>query len=312
MKNDQITFSQALVGYALYAKACRLSPNTLKDYNTTFAKFEAYLGDDPPLAEITKYQVQEFLSLYEHLSKKTVLNYHIGLSALWTWALEEELVDEHLIRKVRRPDPEKPVIIPFTEEDIKLMLKACERSRPYKRRHRRVKSSHALPNAKRNKAILLTLLDTGLRASELCNIKVVNLDLKNKQIKVNGKGDKERALEISSRTAQLIWRYLATRSSEILDNDPLFIGDDDLRMTRGGLLQLTKRTGKRAGVANANPHRFRHTFAINFLRNGGNIYALKELLGHSTLDMVKHYLELSERDCAAVHRLASPVANWGL
>jgi integrase len=214
--------------------------------------------------------------------------------------------------KVRRSDPEKPVIIPFTEQDIKLMLKACERSRPYVRRHQRVKSSHALPSARRNKAIILTLLDTGLRASELCSIKMVDVDFKNKQIKVNGKGDKEQTLEISGRTAQLIWRYLATRSSEPLDNEPLFIGDNDLCITRGGLLQMTKRTGKGVGVTNANPHRFKHTFAINFLRNGGNIYALKELLGHSTLDMVKHYLELSEQDCAAVHRLASPVANWGL
>jgi site-specific recombinase XerD len=175
-----------------------------------------------------------------------------------------------------------------------------------------VKSNHALPHTKRNKAIILTLLDTGIRASELCSIKVIDLDFKNKQITVNGKGDKERVLEISSRTAQLIWRYLITRSSELPDKAPLFAGDFDLPLTRSGLLQLIKRIGKRAGVPNAHPHRFRHTFAINFLRNGGNIYALQELLGHSSLDMVKHYLALSNQDCAAVHRMASPVANWGL
>jgi hypothetical protein len=56
MKNDQITLSQALQGYALYAKARRLSPNTLNDYNNTFTKFKDFLGTDPPLAEITKYQ----------------------------------------------------------------------------------------------------------------------------------------------------------------------------------------------------------------------------------------------------------------
>ncbi|MCL4304063.1 MAG: tyrosine-type recombinase/integrase [Anaerolineae bacterium] len=313
MKNDQITLSQALQGYALYAKARRLSPNTLNDYNNTFTKFKDFLGTDPPLAEITKYQVQEFLALYGHLSKKTVLNYHTGLSALWTWAMDEEgLVDEHTIRRVTPPDPEKPVIKPFSEQDVKLILIACERSRPYIRRHQREKSNHALPNVKRNKAIILTLLDTGVRASELCSITMNNVDFKNKQITVLGKGDKERVLQISNRTGQLIWRYLVTRSSELSDNAPLFASDDDLPLTRDSLLKLIKRIGNRAGVSDAHPHRFRHTFAINFLRNGGNIYALQALLGHSTLDMVKRYLKLSEQDCAAVHRKASPVANWGL
>jgi len=150
------------------------------------------------------------------------------------------------------------------------------------------------------------MLDTGLRASEICGLIMVNLDMNNKQITAKGKGKKQRILEISNKTAQTIWRYLITRP-KLSDDDSLFVGKFDLPLTRGGLLQLTKRTGKRAGVRNAHPHRFRHTFAINFLRNGGNIYALQEQLGHSSLDMVKRYLKLSEQDCAAVHRIASPV-----
>jgi site-specific recombinase XerD len=78
------------------------------------------------------------------------------------------------------------------------------------------------------------------------------------------------------------------------------------------LCHLIIRLGRRAGIPNANVHRFRHTFAINFLRNGGNAYTLQRLLGHSTLDMVKTYLQLAQQDDSDNHRRASPVANWRL
>ena len=83
-------------------------------------------------------------------------------------------------------------------------------------------------------------------------------------------------------------------------------------MRRDVLIKLLVRMGQRAGVANVHPHRFRHTFAINFLRNGGNAYALQMMLGHSTMEMVKRYLALAQADVEAAHRQASPVANWRL
>jgi site-specific recombinase XerD len=136
--------------------------------------------------------------------------------------------------------------------------------------------------------------------------------LRKKRITVIGKGDKERTIPISSRTSQVIWRYQTTRS-ETIDKDPLFINQNDLPFDRHSLRRLVTRIGQRAGVRKVHPHRFRHTFAINFLRNGGNIYVLQEILGHtSRLDMVKRYLKLAERDTTDNHRIASPVANWGL
>jgi site-specific recombinase XerD len=311
METCQIKFSQALHGYTLYAKVRRFSPNTLNDYGNTFVKFQKFLDDDPPLSAITKFQVQEFLSSYDHLCDKTLLNYHTGLASLWTWAVAEGFVETHVIRQITPPKPEKKAINPFTEQDVKLMLIACKRSRSHYRLNQPEKSTYSLPCFKRNKAIILTLLDTGLRASELCSASIADLDLENKQITVMGKGDKERVLEISNKTSHAIWRYLMERP-DYSDDTPLFSKEQDLFLSRGGLLQLVKRVGDRAGVHNAHPHRFRHTFAINFLRNGGNIYALQKLLGHSSLDMVKRYLQLSEQDCAAAHRIASPVANWDL
>ncbi len=89
----------------LAANARGLSENTIRDYSITYGKFQKYLkGSDPFIDEITADTVRKFLSL-QYVSNKTLLNYHIGLSALWTWALKEELVDEHIIQKIQRPKP---------------------------------------------------------------------------------------------------------------------------------------------------------------------------------------------------------------
>jgi len=312
MKKHQITLSQALEGYMLYAEARRLSPHTLSDYATTFIKFQNFLADDPPLIEIEAHQVQEFLAAQTHVKKKTVLNYRTGLSALWTWATIEGFVDENIIQRTPAPKPEKVVINPFTEQDVKLMLVACEQSRPYfVYPTQQEQCTRALPYYERNKTIILTFLDTGIRNSELRNATIADVDLRNKQLIVTGKGSKQRIVQLSSKTGRAIWHYLATRP-EALEDDPLFPSNDNQQFTRQSLSRLIKRIGERANVADAHPHRFRHTFAITFLRNGGNIFVLQQLLGHSTLDMVKHYLKLANQDSAAVHRRASPVANWSL
>ena len=94
--------------------------------------------------------------------------------------------------------------------------------------------------------------------------------------------------------------------------DPAFATDKDRPLTRRRILAIINTISKRAGVTDANVHRFRHTFAINYLRNGGDIYTLQRILGHSTLDMVKRYLEIAQADLEKAHRKASPVSNWGL
>jgi len=172
--NDQITFSQAIDGYLLYAAARRLSPHTIADYTNTFRKFHTFLEDDPPLNLITCDHIQRFLAS-RSVSNKTILNYHTGLSALWTWAEKERLVIENIVRLVDRPRPEKRDIIPLTQNDVRALLANLEKTSLYQRPGKRP-SSHSLPCAERNRAIILLLLDTGVRSSELCQLTHQNLD----------------------------------------------------------------------------------------------------------------------------------------
>jgi integrase/recombinase XerD len=307
---DQITFSQAIEGYLLHANARHLSTHTIADYTNTFRKFQAFLGEDAPIAEVTTDQVRAFLASLQ-VSNKTALNYHTGLSALWTWAEGEGLVEHHILHRVDRPRSEKPAIKPFTKADIEAMLKACDHSRPYARPGKR-ECVHSRPTALRDRAIILLLVDTGVRASELCTLTAGNTDLKNRRITVDGKGSKERIIPFSARTAQAIWRYLSHQPAPRGNHHRLFLAEDGTPISRYALGRLISRLGTRAGVRGAHPHRFRHTFAIQFLRNAGNGYVLQTLLGHSTMEMVKVYLELAQQDLDESHNRASPVDNWGL
>ena len=170
----------------------------------------------------------------------------------------------------------------------------------------------------RDKAIILFLLDTGVRNSELRRLTVRDVDLKMRRAKVRGKGrldfgqGKERIVFISARTAKAIHRYLLFRG-EVADDDSLFVTFNNRRLKRYHLTQHVSRLGERAGLSECNVHKFRHTFAIEFLRNaGGNIYVLQQLLGHSSLDMVKRYLAIAQSDLEHAHQEASPVDQWRL
>jgi integrase/recombinase XerD len=108
-----------------------------------------------------------------------------------------------------------------------------------------------------------------------------------------------------------LWRYVADRR-HVRPDDWLFVTNEGRQMTRANLWRLLKRIGDRAGVSGVYPHRFRHTFAITWIRNSGDLFTLQAMLGHTSLEMVKHYARIARSDLEAAHRRASPVDNWHL
>jgi site-specific recombinase XerD len=231
--------------------------------------------------------------------------------------MKEGFVDTHIVRAIRSPKPEKRAIEPFTREEVEAMLEACERTEEYDREGKAT-CSNARPTALRDRAMILLLVDTGIRASEMVadprhdrdGLRICDIDRRDKSVKVFGKGDKERIVRLSYGTVKAIWRYLVTRP-DAQPTDPLFTNIHGRPFTVSGLGQTIKYLGERCGI-HAYPHKFRHTFAINFLRNGGKTIELQHLLGHTTLEMVKRYVKLAAVDLEEAHRRASPVANWNL
>lgn len=305
------TLSQAIEGRLLAANAKGLSDNTIREYSLYFRKLLAFFApEDPLFDQIDVEHLQDFLITQEHLSNKTRSNMRIAFSSMWAWAVHAKLLTVNVAAELDTIKAESRVPHPFTRDDVKAMLGTCEKSKPYTRPGYK-ETIHTPPQVLRNKAIIFTLTDTGLRSSELCDLLIKHLDKKNLRMKVFGKGSKERLVPFSATTSLAIWRYLTTRPDARPD-DHAFVTGRDRPMDKFELRDLIGGIGERAGVEHAHPHRFRHTFAINFLRNGGNVYALKEILGHASLRMCLRYLEIAQADVENAYRPASPVKNWGL
>lgn len=303
----------ALNGYWL-EKRRGFSRHTVSDYQVTFRRLEEYVGVDAHVEHINTGVVRAFLNYLAEeyqLSEKSLSNVWTALSSLWTWA-EIELGIPHVIRgRVQRPKYRRPQIEPYTQIEVQAMLNACEQSAAWRTKYGK-ESSSTRPTGLRDRAIIITLADTGLRASELCNLIVDDYNEESGQIKVrHGKGDKERVVYASEAARKVIWRYLAKRGKPQPD-EPLFATQTMQHIERNALRHMIQSAADRAGVRNANVHRFRHTFAVNFLRNDGSSMALQELLGHERMETVRIYAKLAEIDLELAQRRASVADNWRL
>jgi len=324
--------SAAIDGFLLTKRVAGLSPNTLRNYTHNLGRFAAFLEHDPQLEEITKADVQRFMVWLltakfpsqkfgargpQTLSAKTVRNVHTCLCSFWTWAIEEGYAQEHIPKQVSAPKPEQPEVVPFTREQIRDLLEATRFSRPWAGRRF---TQTELPKEQhlRDRAIILFLLDTGVRAGELCQLRIGDVDLQTGTTEVQSKGrrnagqGKRRTVYFETRTQKALWQYLAHREALHSPDLPLFCARGGDPMTRENLRLHLHNLGKRAGIERVYPHRFRHTFAIQYLRNGGDLFTLQRLLGHSAIESTRRYLYIAQADLEAAHIRASPVDNWRL
>ncbi|MCX8062879.1 MAG: tyrosine-type recombinase/integrase, partial [Anaerolineales bacterium] len=182
-----LTLKKAIEGFHLECNARGLSQHTIKNYMLTLNRFCEKMGD-VKITEIQVSDIVDFLNVYSHLRNKSLLNMYVALSSFWSWLVRQSYVQENLLRRIPRPKAQIVAIQPFTELEIRAMLSSLGR------------------NEDRNRAIILLLLDTGIRASELINLKRGDIDLQNRTIKVLGKGNKERIVPFSPRTATALFR----------------------------------------------------------------------------------------------------------
>jgi integrase/recombinase XerD len=197
------------------------------------------------------------------------------------------------------------------------MLKACAYSREANTIDRK-KFAMKRPTANRDVCLIMTLIDTGIRAMEVCLLKVADVDLKTGKIEIKhgviggAKGGKGRTVYLGKSARRAMWKYLTEREDGEDPDAPVFIGTRERPLTPNALRHLIVSIAKRAGVKKAHPHRFRHTMAITYLRSGGDVFTLQAILGHQSLEMVRHYANIAQVDSQNAHRKASPVDNWRL
>jgi integrase/recombinase XerD len=302
--------SKAIEGFLISCTAGNYAPSTVSLHSMNLKLLTEFLHN-PEIEAIREEDLQRYM-LYlrtEYKPKRLYPsdkpysdaardNHWKSIRSLFRFASETlELKRPDL--NLKQPRYEIVKVVPFSEDEIKALLAACEKvpatkeGKPYTISRR---------TAVRDKALLLTLLDTGVRVGELCRIELQDINQQEGEILIRpystGRKTKSRFVYLGKNARKVMWRYLA--SLDILKHDHVF------PMSENTIRALLWRIGKQANVDKVHPHRFRHTFAVWYLRGGGDVFTLQRLLGHSSLDMVEHYLSIVREDIQNTHRMASP------
>ena len=276
---------KALEGLVISRSAEGASPYTIQVYRYGIRKLSDYLNN-PEIESIKKEDIQKFfVHLREDtsLAESSLVNIRRAISVLFNWA-EKELNLEKLDAGISYPKAPIKEVVPFSSDEIRRLISACNYSKTSATKGRdtfRMKR----PTANRDKTIILVLLDTGLRVSELARLQVKDINIETGEIRVHPYGSglksKSRSVFIGKLSKSTLWRFLSGKYLQ--PEDCIFTSLQGFPMNRTSIRQLLKRIGKRAEILDVYPHRFRHTFAIQYFRNGGDIFTLQRLLGHSSL-----------------------------
>lgn len=165
------------------------------------------------------------------------------------------------------------------------------------------------PTGARAYAMMILMLDSGMRIGEIVGTRLEALDLERRRMLVMGKGSKERFVRFGMKCAKALLRYinLFRPQPAVGQPDCLFLALDGLPLTTNAARRIVLRIGRRAEVTRLHPHLFRHTFAVNYVLNGGDIMTLKELLGHETLTTVMRYQHYKQSQVAQAYDNYSPM-----
>lgn len=165
-------------------------------------------------------------------------------------------------------------------------------------------------NGSRNYAMIWMMLDCGPRISEVAGLKLADLDLGNRIVKVFGKGRKERMVPFGQKTARLLLRYVQVFRPRPANPgvENVFLSLDGYPMTRGAMEGIVRRIRAASGVGKLHAHLLRHTFSVNFLATGGGLETLRRILGHESLEVTKRYLSgLSAEQVRSMYADFSPM-----
>lgn len=319
--------SKATEGFLLAMRAGGYSKSTINLYRYVLEYLSNFLHD-PEVSSIKlddlnryfvwlqdEYQPKRKNGNKEPLSGGTLQNHWKGIRAFYNWAVDGLHLKKRPDARLKLPEKNPKIIHPLTKDEVAALLSAAEYTREANTGGRQ-KFRMRRRTADRDIGLLLVLLDTGLRAGEAGRLKIRDYNPKTGEIYVAPHGNsmrktKSRPVYVGKAGQKVLWRYLAGRKDAKPD-DPLFLSEGNRAMDNNSIRLLLADLGVKAGIANVHPHRLRHTFAIEYLRNGGDVFTLQRILGHSSLEMVQKYLELSSADAQAAHRKASPADNWKL
>lgn len=248
------------------------SPKTIKAYERQIQILFRVLQKN--YTDMTVSDLRYFLA-YEKsrgVSNRTLENTRVQISSFFTWLLDEELINKNPCRTIKPIRYTEKVKLPFSSIEIDAMRSACK--------------------TKKERAIIELLLASGVRVSELCSARVVDINFDTMTFNVlEGKGGKQRTVYINDLAKKHLLNYLEDRN---VDGDYLFYNKKKDPLNPGGVRHILKTIETRAGITNVHPHRFRRTFATNLSNRGMEVQEISKLLGHVNLNTTMEYVYTSD------------------
>jgi len=291
-------FKNKFYDYLLLEK--NYSQHTVTAYINDIGFFESFLFDefeDDNLIRVNYNQIRSWIvSLSDDGISNTSINRKVSsLKSFYKFLLKTKQIDTSPLLKHKALKAPKKIQIPFSEKELDMVLNQII----YKEGFEGV----------RDKLIVDLFYTTGIRRTELINLKIQNVDLSNKTIKVIGKRNKERIIPILTIIEEQIKKYLSERSSiqEVKESEYFFLLSNGVKLNDSFVYRLINYYFSNVSEkVKKSPHILRHTFATHLLNNGADINSVKELLGHSSLASTQVYTHNSLAELQKVYNSAHP------
>ena len=294
----EVTVAQAMEEFILERRLRNLSPETIEWYRKSLQRYTRFNG--VLLSSVTITHIRSLIGemMDQGLAPGTINGILQAMKALLNWAIEEDIavgVDPRRLRAQRQPRMMPELM---TDEQIVALIAAPD--------------IHTF-QGRRDRMIILTFLDTGCRVSELCGMKVGDVTIP--LIRVMGKGRKERLLALSPSVQREMLKWLRIRRTVHPDEGWLFPSrQGDGKLGRNGVGRLVRAYARTAGIGNmaVTCHVFRRQYASAFLKGGGSVVHLQQILGHADITMSRRYAAIFDADCFEASMNLSPLVslNW--
>ncbi len=256
------------------------SQETISYYKICLNMFIDYCGSDLDVSDLDVilfkgYQL--YLSENKDIKRVSVRTYSRAVRVFYRYLYFEDIIDIN-INKLKLIKADKEVIMPLTDIEVKQLLNSFE---------------PLTFLGERDKLMCMLMLDCGLRRGEVVKLKLSDIDKSKRTMIINGKGSKQRIVPFGKTVKNQLMRYLALRTEKPCYSNSLFLTIEREPITANTIKMLFQRLKSSSGISRLYPHLLRHTFATNYILQGGNLEVLRVLLGHSSISITQIYIHLA-------------------
>jgi tyrosine recombinase XerC len=302
MKTLQETFEE-YIKYYLEAEK-NASPHTVRNYKDDLLDFLYFLKKKKvdPLSEteVDRHVLRDYLSelVGRGIAKASIARKLSAIRSFFRYLVREEIIAKNPIEQVSSPKLDRRLPSFLTQEEMEKLLNAPDLTTPL---------------GQRDRALLELLYASGLRVSELVGLTLEQIDLESNEIRVWGKGSKERMVLMGQPAAEALKDYIKEGRARLRGEKKtkaLFLDRYGQRLTERSVQRLLNQYAKKAGIGKrVHPHLLRHTFATHLLDGGADLRVVQELLGHARLTSTQIYTHVTKGQARKVYLAAHPLAR---